>query len=697
MESSEASPSHATESPSSTKPATRLRNSTGFPWDLVSVVLLMLAATPPIFLWRRALTVVANPNLLDDSWVLDTSFKASRGIWLGRDVAFTYGPLFQWLASAPSRWLGLSMGTIYATTYLPLLWGTLLCSYLSLRLLLPEQPAWKRCILLLLLCVFWSPGDLRHSIAILLFAGFLRGWYWLGEGRVRPVVFASAAASSCAVAFLFSADTGVYALAAFALSLFGVAIDNRGERLALRCFLAGLLVFVACSFVLVLLINAAVSRPLDFRYWRVSLLIVSAYRWIEPATMTRAGKVHLYAASLVGVVVFAVRAATRRASAGALTSRYAFLIGAFLLSLVTLQSGLVRSDEGHIALAVFALLFFSGAILFAIESRPGTWITMALAVIAAFVLGNLNPMFLPSDVARRFAGASHTVNACPPGTAEFSRACFPPPFAALLQSGAQFAQQNTPATDSIVVFPYQTIFGIASQRNVAGGLMQGYLATGSTLSQVELAGLEPSRPPVAFYLPDGDLSLPIDGVHNFTRSPEVWLWLVQHYRADQIVAPGLLGLKADDDRARRLALEFQPIGLAASTFPIAKRSTLLDLGDITLPASADFLRLRITVRYPPWWILRKPQRLQLEISRLDGSRELKSFVVPPNQSADAWFYAWDENGLANYFDADDSRWRAVPRSPVVHLRLWVTPMDWVSVVPRSVDIEAADGVQLIKR
>src|SRR5271167_665367 len=108
-------------------------------WDLLAVVLLMLGALPT--LWLSPRTVIVSPteiNLIDDSWILDTAFKASRGLWLGRDVAFTYGPLFQWLWSAPSRWMGVSMGAIYDSCVTLPLWCTYLFGYLTLVLLLPE-------------------------------------------------------------------------------------------------------------------------------------------------------------------------------------------------------------------------------------------------------------------------------------------------------------------------------------------------------------------------------------------------------------------------------------------------------------------------------------------------------------------------------------------------------------------------------
>src|ERR1035438_6699193 len=79
--------------------------------DWCLLLLLLAACTPAILFRHRALFIAPPLDLLDGSWLLDTSYKAATGIWFGRDVTFTYGPLFQWLSSAPSRWLGIS-GTL---------------------------------------------------------------------------------------------------------------------------------------------------------------------------------------------------------------------------------------------------------------------------------------------------------------------------------------------------------------------------------------------------------------------------------------------------------------------------------------------------------------------------------------------------------------------------------------------------------
>src|SRR5271157_2768184 len=122
--------------------------------------------------------------------------------------------------------------------------------------------------------------------------------------------------------------------------------------------------------------------------------------------------------------------------------------------------------------------------------------------------------------------------------------------------------------------------------------MQAYTASGPYLSQLEIAGLESARAPAGLYLPDADmrdlsdtdlvhwrnldLSLPVDGTYNFTRTPEVWFWMLEHYRSEGQLSPGVFGLQRDNSRGSRISMQAQTLGLAAQTYPIKERSSMVD-------------------------------------------------------------------------------------------------------------------------
>lgn len=661
-------------------------------WDALAIALLALIAIPLPWLSPRTLIVVTRPMAFDYNWVLDSAFAASRGIWFGSGIIFQYGPLFQWIWTAPARWMGLSMGAVYATWKdTSLLWFSLVLLYFTLRMLLREQPAWKGFLLLVLLPVFWLPWDGRTILNIFLFVLFLKGWYGVREGRLKPVVLGCASAVLCAAAFLYSADAGIYAIAALLLTLGGAAWEGRWAPQAFRRYAVALLVFAGLSVVLVFAINAAMTGPLDFRYWKSSLAIVNLHRWKEPAPMTADGEVRLLATLIVGGVVFLLRRVVP--AKGGIIARSGFLLSAFVFAVVTMQSGLVRSDDQHIVFAIFPMVFFVGAILLSFDSFIAS-AAAALAMVACSVLF-VQPatVFRPSMVRFRLEQAQYPLTSCPGGFREFDRACFPTDFTGMLQTVSGYVQQHSGAKDSVVIFPYQYIMGMASGRNVASGVMQANLASGPYLSQVAIAGMERVPAPVGLYFPDGPLSFPIDEVSHFTRTPDVWFWIWRHYRSPEEIAPGVFGLQRDDARARRISMQARPLLVAAKSFAIRDRSSVLDLGDPAWPVeSGDFLRLRINVHYGPMLKLRKPERLQLEITRADGSRDVRAFVVEPNVLSDVWIYPWNEPDLAHYFGADEVQWRTSSRPAITQLRLLVTPVDWVSQQPDSFVIESADAV-----
>ena len=678
-------------------------------WDLLALIVLVLASMPAAILSPHTLVIISRPGIVDDNWHLDLGMKASLGLWVGRDVAFTHGPLFQWLSTLPARAMGLSMGALHATWDTLPLWCTILFLYFALRMLLPEQPAWKRALLLLLLCIYWDPA-VRPAFALLLFAMFLRDAYAVAEEGRNPYVVGAVGAFLAMVAFLLAIDPGMYAVAAWLITVAAVGFELRANRAALRGLAASLASFVVCGAVLMLLINLLMARSLfDFRFWKNSAAIVSVYRWATAYHISDAGTMHLLGTLLAGIVIFGYCALRHPKQKSGLARRTGFLLAGFAMAFVMMQSGLVRSDFGHIENAVLAMVFLSMVALFAIDGHTASSITAVLVIGCSLLFGDAGITL--NSVRYQYAQVLHPITSCPDGFGEFDRGCYPQDFINILRPSADYLRSSSREGQSIAIFPYQTMFGLAARRNVAGGLIQPYTASGAYLAKLEIGGLAQSAAPSGLYFPDVDqspssgvdihrwshlnLSVPVDGVSNFTRTPEVWFWLMQHYRAVQQLAPGVVALARDGSRAARITQQAQPIGLSAQTYPVTERSTTLSLGSPgAWPANADFLRVRLTVHDSVLWKLRKPSRLQMEMQRADGSHDYYWFVVEPNVSSEVWFYPWNQPELARYFDADASKWRSGARPAITGLRLWITPLDWSSQQPSAVSIEAADAVHV---
>ncbi len=673
------------------------------------------------------LSVDYDAGLADNSWHLDEVFKFTRGIWVGRDLAFTHGPIFQWLSSLPARFMGISIGAARATWVTVPVWCAFVFVYLTLRLLLAEQPAWKRALLLLLVLVFWLEyweWSLQIAFPILLFAIFVRGWYAVAHGRAKSYMLGIAAALLCVIAFLIAFDTGLYSMAAWVIATAAILFELRRNKDVVGPAIVTLLAYAVSGLVFVLVVNAAMGRTVDFRFWRESARIVSVYRWATPLAMTHAGTVRLFGKLFAGAAVFFVRAATRSKQNPAITERTGFLLGAFFFALVMLQSALVRSDYPHIESGSFATVLLAGAVLFSFQSAKIAAAAVLLAIACSSAWGTqwlfAGPPFRPGTVIRLVRQLRQPPAQCPAGLREFDRCCFVPEFTATLQSVASYLDQYSGPQEHVVVFPYQTMFGIASRRSIAGGLMQAYTASGPYLSQLEISRLESAPAPAGLYVADVEwgfrggrpglsesdlarwhnlaMSRPIDGTYNFTRTPEVWFWMLRHYRVEgRALSDGIFGVIRDDSRAARISTLAQRLGPAAQTFLIRERNSVVDLGTPDWPVGADFLRLRLTVRYGFWWRLRKPETMQLEITRADGSRELRWFIAQPNVSSEIWLYPWSPADLTHYFDADESHWRTTPRPAITRLRIVATPLDWVSVTPDAIVLEAAESVRMSMR
>jgi hypothetical protein len=349
-------------------------------------------------------------------------------------------------------------------------------------------------------------------------------------------------------------------------------------------------------------------------------------------------------------------------------------------------------------MGIYPLIFLCGAI--ALDQFESNFWSIALpgaTVIATLVLASAYPAYRPVEVRRWLREAAHPVRTCPAGMTEMDRACLSASDAKLITDVSRYVDAHTPAGVPIAIFPYATAFGFTSHHQVAGGVLQSYLVNGPYLSELELAGLERSSPPFALYLPDGMICFGLDSVPNFTRSPDVWFYLFEHYRAAPDAPPGTVGLLRDDNRAQLSFAEQETVDAVGPT-ALHRRSTPVELAPLDWPeAGADFLKLRLRVNYPPWWRLRKPSRLTLQISFADGTAKRIVFVMQPNRINDIWIYPWDEKQMGNYFLPDESRWRSDNRVAITGLTLLVTPIDWLSVVPRSVVIDGVSAVRLNPR
>ena len=266
---------------------------------------------------------------------------------------------------------------------------------------------------------------------------------------IRPMVLGCAAAVLCAAAFLYSADAGIYAIAALLLALGGVVWEGRWEPQVFRRYAVALLIFAGLSVVLVFAINAAMTKPLDFRYWKSSLAIVNLHRWKEPAAMTEDGEIRLLVTLIVGGIVFLLRAHGARQGQRRDHSSHGVSAQRIRVCRCSLCKPGWFAPMTSTSSSPSFRWYFSRARSCSRSPQPIVSAGAALAAVLCSVLfAQPAAVFRPSMIRFRLGQLQYPLISCPIGFQEFDRACFPAGFTGMLQTVSGYVQQHSGPQDS---------------------------------------------------------------------------------------------------------------------------------------------------------------------------------------------------------------------------------------------------------
>jgi len=564
-------------------------------------------------------------------------------------------------------------------------------------MLLSGHSAWKRSFYLLALVGFWSALDVRFCFDFFIFAVALAYFDRVRRSQSVSLWPTLVLAVLLVAGFLISADTGLYSLAAFIIAGSAHALLYRSDPLTYgACLRAAALSGLMLAGLV--LLTSMLMQHAGFTFWTNSLEVVSQYRWSMAYPMDRPIKWRLITASTVSMLLLLIGYRWKDSLANSLARRPAFFPGAIAFSLLTLQSTIVRPDWGHVSIALLPSLALSGAVLMGSEAGPRwSWrgdlpVLLAFALTAVFS-GPAAPL-VPKNIAAGLELSEITKSqTCPSGTFYLDEACLPASVYEPLRTVSEFLQKHTALGETVAIFPFENLSGDVARRQVAGGVLQNYQIAGERLTRCQLDGLKRDHPRVAIFWADGLATLGVDGVPNFTRTPTIWLYFQSRFTKRAELAPGIAALLRDETRPARWQQQITPVGNSLRLPIRLKRPIVLPLNHWS--AESDFLKLRVLVEYPVWWRLRKPSTILVNVRHTDETTQTLRAVLPPNHWSDLWIYPWDDAQLINYFDARESAWRkARPRSAVTAVQLTFERMDWLSVVPSSINIQSIEAVRL---
>lgn len=656
------------------------------------------------FFIRKGPFVLTRFDLLDVSWGIDLAFKSHRGVWLGRDVVFTYGPLFQWMLGFPSAWPhGWSMGAYFKNSRWLMYSYIIAATWVVAVLLLRGQPAWKRAFYVFGLVVFWMYWDVRLLNYVLMFSlcvyacdratrphtALAHSAMWLS-----PVLISS---------FLISADTGTYSLAAFVIVSLCFLYCYRSQPECARR-IARWAMWVGVGLMLCgLLMGVLVTGSVSLEFWRADLATLGAYRWAMSSRMPEPVRQRFLLIGMVTLTIFVLGWIWRDARSRSLARHPAYLLSGMFFSLLVLESSVVRADWAHVCFGLFPGMMLAAAILMGADTESGgkLWqylpVFAALGITAAFSAAP-NPLFVPASLIQHIeAYRLPPLDHCPAGMNGWDDVCLVASDYARIHSVAIYLQEHTTRSDWVAVFPFENAYGVAANRKVAGGVLQSYAAAGTFLVSRQIAGLQAESPPLAIYSADNLAVYGIDFVPNLTRNPEIWLYLQSLYKTEAEIRPGVLILRRDPSRRQRWRMRTIELPILPQAKDASLRPTsLVGVADgISWPANADFLKLVVRVSYPMKWHVLKPSRVLVGLQFADGTWKNTIAIVEPNHTCSIWIYPWRDSALKDYFSPDESAWRTEgPRIPVKGVSIAPYRLDKFSVNPTSIKVNQLQAVEL---
>ncbi len=663
------------------------------------VMLLFLGFMVRYCLSMRPPIPIGSIDYFDTSAAVDMLAKAQKGIWLGRDVFFTYGPLFQKLLSWGPLKTGMSFGSFYIYLWIFHYFTIIVSIYLIGAFLLRSQPSWLRVFYLLLMAAFWMPINwilfgIKFLFPLCCFAIFLRIFPASGARFWSLCWRAALAAALIAIGFLISGDAGLYsAVALFIIACAILLYEHDRASLATLAKYAAMIsmFFTAC----VLTINTAIGRPLDFRFWRQTYEIVAQYRWSHAVRMSPEMTSIFWLAISLNLTAFVwqwvVHLRTHQLPARARAAWLAMLG----FGVVTLQTVLVSSEHFHAAGSLFPWIALSTALLLgATEVKLSGWrfmISLSFILVVTGVLSGPYRLFIPRVLFEDRSGITGN-HSCPEGTYEMDEACLEPTDFQRLKNVSNFLMQHTADSDFIGVFPYENVYGFASRRTVAGAVWQNYVIAGDYMTRRQIDSFEKARPAWVIYSPEPWISYAVNGIPNFTRTPSVWLYWQRWYKHEFDVPGGPMLLQRDEGRGQRWSM--------TSTSVLAQRLQGIQASkELVLPVAPlgddwDFIKISLQAKYPWWWKLSKPSIFVVWLHFDHGPDRSIPAIVQPNHPYEIWVYPWEQAGLVNYFSPNSKDWRAASRPHLQAISLQCVPIDWLSVAPSQVTIEDVQTIKL---
>lgn len=669
----------------------------------VAVILVGLALYAPAHIYSSTQTIDSFYRL-DGSWVIALPAGLASGEIAGRDFVFTYGPLFQ-LARA----LGLlippgDVASLLRFTYvIEVLLGVL--GFWFFLGLTNAPLGWRVAAYLLWIC--WSVPVTSAGLSLKPMGGLFWvavGGYVLaarddmkrpGGGSLRPILTWALATP---ILILYAFDLGLITFLALifaAIIIWLTAKSVTGEkaaavrRRALRCAVAAIVAFI--------LFFVAFFLTKSWHYYLPdSWNLAQGYTLVLAVPIGRKGLVVLVAtgcatALLALLVCRHLRISWRKGLDG--SRRGLALIAAACFCLLWLRSGLSRSDDGHVMLALMPSIFLFSIFLPCCLRGEGlrrSWLAVALAVSICSLIAP--PLLLGVDGLKRTVSLRQTwlprLRAIRHMEVERAKLEISEPTI----SEAAAVARNLPG-DALYVWPYEVIINALTGKRMVNYTVQSYAAHTTYLEQATVARLDATpNLPVILMIELG----PLDAVQGLTRTSTIFRFLLEHYELAQrhkgfllLKRRGQNGGRWQEQKLLASDRSFTPGDGGDQPLTIDLSTTLA--GEVR---ASDLLALQLRVAKTRMLGVRKPGRLSLTFLLSNGERRTQNLIVPPDgESYNILVSASTTRDDPLFLSLFSSRRLCQSTERLKGLELSWSPLDVLSARPREIRIEQVSVLQ----
>ena len=613
----------------------------------------------------------------DTSWVVGLPEALHQGDVSGRDFHGTYGPVPQLFAFA-GAWFHDSWSPLDA---LPLILLSFIAAAILLAaivLFLLKPLGWKACVFIYLCCaglnLFSEPTSFRALVLLVSSAVVYRALD--SESDAGMFFWAALAGVISIVCQLTTAELGIYSIAAAVLA-FGLQATVNPERrrsLALSGA-ATVVVYIAANVVAsALFIFSSSSYTNLFDYQRYELEMIRGYNFTagtpwDLSAWPTLGLAVVGAFTLGTGIWLTVRAGSTLGS---------LLLPLILTSMISLKSGVIRSDIGHITQAssplIFTLLVIGALFLERLRSqrRMASWACVFVVLWLSWPWAGPYAAYdvwraatnSPIQKLRRLRTVSSSVEDVLP---------------------AGLTNAAISSEDRVLPFPHELYIPVKLQRRLFAPVFQSFNASTKALQDFYVDRLKaPGQNLTVIYGMDHVVSPTLGSVQTITRVPYIFDYLYRHFRLAKNAGFGQgFYLLRDDGRTREfrsVEVAFDSVRAQDGAYEFRPRR----------PQQCSLLQLVLQMRYPLARYLGRPVPAELTVFR-EGQSVLQTEIVSiePNASfstyisliPDSQFYEVFAGGAPPAFEWD--RMRIVPEQS-----------DWLGVPPGEIRIERISCVDI---